>query len=587
MSTMRINSLKTCAARLAAAVALCLCVASTVSAKVVTVGSGSGYLNYPTAQTTLGLQPGDTVYIAAGTYSGLSISNIAGTADAPITIKCDPNAVFSTATAVGNSMANLTFVRFEDFRYESYAARCMNISGRCHDLLFKNFHITNIGDWVFRIYDSTLVFDGTKDSTYHNFKFENVVVDGGIGGVIINSDWASVANLKSMALDFEIVHCSFSNLGGTVIGLSKAFNLKVHDCLFSNMGGPGGSTGHNSMIDLTGYATIYNNRFTQGWGDDVRAFPIKLNALGYGGSDAVIRFYNNISWEKKKYPMYEHNGVAQADLDASAGLLSRTASEICFNTLYRSRKVDYIATLVDILYANVTIKHNLVIEPECDAAFNPTRNYVYQVTGGSGNLVVSNNLVYSTFAASGLTDAVSFVPSETSPARNSATGTVPYIAQDHYGGIRYVGAGDVGAVERQLAGDFNGDGTVTHGDYTAWADNFGRSIATVRGEHAGWFPLGSYADGATSITQGLYTTWADHFGDTAGSSMIVGLPNSPAVSEGFCAVETLAGASPNPGAAERQSLAERRAQRLAERRQARLDRAALRQQRRFERAAAR
>ena len=41
----------------------------------VTIGSGSGYLNYPDAQATLKLQGGDTLWINPGTYSGLALGN--------------------------------------------------------------------------------------------------------------------------------------------------------------------------------------------------------------------------------------------------------------------------------------------------------------------------------------------------------------------------------------------------------------------------------------------------------------------------------------------------------------------------------
>ena len=66
-------------------------------------------------------------------------------------------------------------------------------------------------------------------------------------------------------------------------------------------------------------------------------FPMKLNALGYNGKNAVTRFYNNISWEKRKYPAFEQNRVPQKHLDETP-YLSRTGSEVFFNTLYRSRK---------------------------------------------------------------------------------------------------------------------------------------------------------------------------------------------------------------------------------------------------------
>jgi len=188
----------------------------------------------------------------------------------------------------------------------------------------------------------------------------------------------------------------------------------------------------------------------------VRMFPMKLNALGYNGPDAVCRFYNNISWEKRKYPMYEHNHVRQADIDKSGGYFSRTASEVCFNTLYRSRRAadsgdPYCGMLADIYGPDVTVKHNLVIEPEADASFDPKRDYVYHLGAGpQKGLVIENNLVFRTWAEAGLVDTETFTPGATSPVLDAATGRIPYLTTDHYGSDRYAGAAaDIGAVERR------------------------------------------------------------------------------------------------------------------------------------------
>ena len=428
----------------------------------VTIGNGSGYLRYPTAQETLGLEPGGTLSIAAGTYSGISLGNLSGSAAAPITVKCDPAAVFTTRDPQPNEFPNIAFVRFEGFRFEKYNSTCMRISGSSHDLLFKDFHITEASGYSFHIYDRTKVFNGTKESTFYNFTWEGVVVDGKTNGAAIsNSDYASVSNLVSVLLDFEIYRCTFKNFDNRagafpVIGLDKCFNLEVHESTFSDIGMAKSPIGHNVCICGAGYFKVHDNTFTRQWADDVRVWPMKLNALGYNGKDAVNRFYNNLSWEKRKYAMYEHNAVPQADLDKSSGRLSRTSSEVCFNTLYRSRtaadsKDPYCAPLVDAYGSDILIKHNLVIEPEADVPFDPARNYVYHIgTGDLSGIVAENNLVFKSWDLAGLADAVRFVPSRTSPAKDAATGRVDYISKDHYGNNRYVGAAaDVGAVERQ------------------------------------------------------------------------------------------------------------------------------------------
>ena len=429
------------------------------AARRVSIGNGSGYLSYPEAQATLKLQPGDTLYVDPGTYSGLSLGNLSGTAAQPITVRCDPDTVFTTTTPQFNTFPNVAHVRFVGFRFETYKSTCLKITGRSHDLLFQDFALRDVSGYSFYVYDPAKVFDGTKESTFYNFKWENVLIDGKTDGAAICNLNYSLANMISVVLDFEVSHCTFRHFDNTaqafpVIGLERCFNLHVHDCTFTDIGMAESPIGHNVCICVAGYVHAHSNRFSRQWANDVRVWPMKLNALGYNGPEAVNRFYNNISWEKRKYPMYEHNQVRQADLDKSSGYLSRTSSEVYFNTLFRSRKAatskdPYCGTLVDVYGSDVTIKHNLVIEPEADAPFVPARNYVYHLGAGpQSGLSVDNNLVFPTWPQAGLADAASFTPQKSSPARDAASGRVPYIAEDHAHHDRYMGtAADIGAVE--------------------------------------------------------------------------------------------------------------------------------------------
>jgi hypothetical protein len=425
----------------------------------VSIGSGSGYLRYADAQAALKLQPGDTLYVNPGTYSGLSLGNLSGTAANPITVTCNPQTVFTTVVPRSNDFPNVAHVRFEDFRFETYKSTCMKITGKSHDLLFRNFNIRDASGYSFHVYDPAKVFDGTRESAFYNFKWENVVVDGKTDGAPICNSNYSLSNMISVALDFEVCECTFRHFDNrvqafSVIDLLRCFNLEVRDCAFSDIGMAESPIGHNVCIAVAGYVRAHGNRFTRQWGNDVRVWPMKLNALGHNGPEAVNRFYNNISWEKRKYPMYEHNHVPQADIDKCSGYLSRAGSEIYFNTLYRSRKAaasrdPYCATLVDVYGPDVTIKHNLVIEPEADVPFNPARNYVYHLGAGpQPGLTADNNLVFRTWAEAGLVDTKTFMPSGTSPVRHAATGRVGYIAKDYYSHDRYAdGPADVGAVE--------------------------------------------------------------------------------------------------------------------------------------------
>ncbi len=429
--------------------------------KRVTIGTGSGMLDYPTAQATLKLEPGDELVIAPGTYLGLALGNLAGSATAPITVICDPKTVFTSPGGRSDVFTNLSFVTFQDFRMDH--ASPWLFTGASHDLRFKHFVASKA--FCFRPYDAAKVFDGTKASTLYNFTWEDCVFgeEGAPfdGSAISSTDWQPVSNLKSVQLDFEVAHCTFRNFdfgtsAGAVVSMSKCFNLKVHDCTFSNIGYSKFIVGHDVLIGGSGYFKVYNNTFSRQWANDVRMFPMKLHALGYDGPDAVTSFYNNISFEKRKYPVFEQNGIPREDLAKSAGFFSATGSEVYFNTVFRSRRGTmtsdpYRGVLVDVYAPEVTIKYNLLIEPECDAPFDPARNYVYLLGAGpQPGIVAEGNLICRTWKEAGLHDQTSFVPAATSPATDAAKGRIEAITKDHGGRERYVGAAaDLGAVERQ------------------------------------------------------------------------------------------------------------------------------------------
>ena len=429
--------------------------------KVVTIGSGSGMLAYPNAQATLNLEPGDQLLIAPGTYLGLSLGNLAGTAAAPITVTCAAHTLFTSPGGRSDGFANLSFVHFQDFRIDHGSP--WTFTGACHDLEFTRFAATR--SFCFHPYDPAKVFDGRKESAFYNFTWRDCTFGDATsafdGSAISSTDWQPVSNLKSVQLDFEVSHCTFTNVdyglsAGTVLSMSRCFNLQVHDCTFTNIGLAKFIVGHDACIGGSGYFKVFNNTFSHQWANDVRMFPMKLHALGHDGARAVTSFYNNISFEKRKYPVFEQNGVPREDLARSAGWFSATGSEVYHNTVYRSRRGTmtsdpYRGVLVDVYAPDVLIKYNLLIEPECDAPFDPKRDYVHLLGAGpQPGIVAEGNLVLRSWEEAGLIDQVGFAPSATSPARDAARGRIPYITRDHDGRERHAGASaDVGAVERK------------------------------------------------------------------------------------------------------------------------------------------
>ncbi len=248
--------------------------------RIVTIGNGSGMLEFPNAQTALKLEPGDTLVIAPGTYLGLSLGNLAGTADAPITVTSDAKTLFTSPGGRSDNFANISFVHFDGFHMEK--ADPWVITGASHDLRFTRFVATKA--FSFRPYDATKVFNGSKESAFYNFTWEDCSFGDGDGpfdgSAITSTDWSPVSNLKSVQLDFEVSHCSFRNFdygvsAGVAVSMDRCFNLKVHDCTFSNLGYSKFIVGHDAAIAGSGYFKVYNNTFSHHWANDVRMFPMK------------------------------------------------------------------------------------------------------------------------------------------------------------------------------------------------------------------------------------------------------------------------------------------------------------------------
>ena len=199
-------------------------------------------------------------------------------------------------------------------------------------------------------------------------------------------------------------------------------------------------------------------------------------------------------------------------------------------------------------------------------AFNPFGDNaapgINPLTGGSLNGIYN---AANAFAMSCSTGTGSTLGDGVNVAYVVATGNVTWDGEITRNNRTTDVAGVTEIPATAILGDFNSDDTVTHGDYTVWADNYGRSIAAVQVEHPDWFPDGSYLPGTTTVTQGLYTTWADHFGDTR--PLTVGQTNLPAVVEPAPQTDAAVTSAAAKRAARQEIRKQRRAARAAARAQ--------------------
>ena len=254
-----------------AAAALALTLTQAALAKTVTVGSGSGFLSYPNAQATLNLAAGDTLYINAGTYSGLSIGNLAGTQAAPITVQCRPERGLHHDDATSpTSSSNLAFVTFRGLPLRELLHALPAVHRRqprraVQELPHDEHRAITASASTTRRWSST-ARRRARSTTSSGRTWSSTAPRAARPSSTQNY---SISDMTSMLLDFEIVDCTFSHFDYTTqslvdLAFDKCFNLKVHDCTFSDIGMPARRLRQPHGHDRgSGYGQVYNNDFAR------------------------------------------------------------------------------------------------------------------------------------------------------------------------------------------------------------------------------------------------------------------------------------------------------------------------------------
>lgn len=438
---------------------------------------------------SVGVGPGDTVYLRAGHRDQVYFSNIHGTKEAPILVtNLDGQVVFTSSTShtIRFSQCDHFILRGtpgEGYDYGikvAYAARGMSgiaMYDRSSDFEVCDIEITGVG------FAGILAKD--DNATGPDWAMENVFLhdlyihDTGGEGFYVGSSFWTTRNPHEL----HNVHI-YNNLivragwDGIQLGCGTQ-NTSIHDNVIIN---PGffNEPSQRSGIQLNpGSDThIYNNYIEGG-----SSSGIFLS--GRGGN----KVYNNI---------IVRPAGAGINVAEDADLIPGTAYYVMNNTIiepgghgcwFRSR-----GSVGSLFYNNLVV--------------NPGGSYLYRQYANV-DVTESNNL----YSASKVT--VGFVDPATndyhllisSPAVDAGLDLSSYgLTYDQENTSRPQGSAyDIGALEyvrETIPGDFNQDGVVDLADYTVWADSFGQT--------GNLLPADGNGDGTVDLAD--YTVWADHFG---------------------------------------------------------------------------
>ena len=389
------------------------------------------------------LEAGDTLYIPAGKYAQLGMRKLHGAPGKPIVIIFKDSCIFTTPQNLfDNYIGDCSFIQFRHLRAVDYKSNFHRFVSEVHDIAWIDCQWRkNLSGYLFEMQDKSKVFDGSKASTYYNFRWENCLVEDLRDGAFIRAiNSAQPGSLSNVCLNFVFVRCTFdrfvsSGLPSVPLNFDFAFALVIDRCRFSNIGVVEKPVGHGAAITFWGYAFISNNLFGENnFADDVRCSPIQLKLEGYFGANAEVRCWNNISREKRKYGMFEINQSPGIQIvPVSGGRLMLAKTQIWNNTLYRSRKADYVAPLVDAYASDITIGNNLVIEPEIDDKFvtaSADKYIVHYGTGGLERITLIGNRSFAKLNQAGVRTSSDLSPLPGSNLINNLSSSPVWITTD-------------------------------------------------------------------------------------------------------------------------------------------------------------
>jgi hypothetical protein len=441
----------------------------------VTIGTGSGDLTYTTLQSTLNLQDGDVICIAAGTYNGGTFAGATATTT-PITIENAPggsvtfsgtlsfsdlhNVVFSGAGTAGT----LTGISVGG----SGQNDDVDISGPLDTFTFQNVNLLSCNRYGIYVNDDNLVYQaGSPASYFHDLTFKNLT-DYATGYTAIAFGPTAVGltaakGFASITENLEIANCDFANIQpGSVLGLDDVQGCKIHNNRFMHINKS--LTNHDNIMLLAGYGDIYDNYSSDYQGEGIRIWPFGVNGA------TVTNFYNNINLGSIKYSAIEFQPQAPfldviayltpADEVATLNAYNNTAGDLDLGALNNSSLCGATGTstpfwysaLIDV-YDNGTVNltNNLAFETLCPDD-NGAAQAAPQAFGGhmvnyQGAILpaFTTNQYYPFYGDAGLQDDQGVIPLAGSPVIGAGT-PVAGLATDFYGNPRG-NPPSVGAVE--------------------------------------------------------------------------------------------------------------------------------------------
>ncbi|MBC8151319.1 MAG: hypothetical protein H7Z72_00240 [Bacteroidetes bacterium] len=406
-----------------------------------TVGTGSGDLAVD--GQALGIQPGDVVAIAPGSYKSLAFSNLTGTPEKRVTLVANG---LVEVVGGGLSLTDVSYLTVtggataKNLLLRDNAYRGITISGRIpHALTLQGFRLRNIADYAVH-YDNTATYDGTDATTLTDFKLLNSEFDNA-GTVQISGNLDNSSGLVNTGFckNPEVANCSFRDnpTVGTCLFFGNMEGGNIHHNVVDKVNTK--NDNHNGVFFLNGNGSVHHNKCTNHQGNFVRFW-----IFSQGNTPKDVMMYDNIVWNSRKYSALEVQSFARFITPGVATygnvrVINNTVGRL--NTTLPTEFVGLVVDVYNLFGGDLQIVNNLSFNQVRTAA----NDGIWSQQSTTTPSLTANNRYFTTASAAGLVDLVAFRLRPNSPAKRAGAHQ-PDLAYDYYG-VKRTNPPSVGAVE--------------------------------------------------------------------------------------------------------------------------------------------
>lgn len=249
------------------------------------------------------LKEENLIIIKAGFYNTVSIKNLHGKLDAPISIK---NAGLVTIKDVMNieNVSDVTMAgdHVNEMEYginlHDISYRAIILTGELSGLTISNVSFKNVKDFV--IYIESSKERGTAEMRKERIKILNCKFENA-GDIQFVSDLKSDGD-KGFMNGFEFANNIIANASpGNFAYIANVKDYDIHHNTVNNLNKD--NNNHNGVFHMIGNGKFHDNKFINYQGNMIRAW-----AFSRGSSPSTIEIFNNIAYNTRKYGAFEIQG---------------------------------------------------------------------------------------------------------------------------------------------------------------------------------------------------------------------------------------------------------------------------------------